>query len=135
MQVTEADPGSGLVLLVARVLLSALFIVSGIEKIFSYQATAGFMQANGIPSVLLPLVILVETAGGAAVLFGFKTRFFALLLALFNVLVAVLLHNELSNRIHFILFWSDLAIAGGFLLLFAGGAGRWSIDQRLRHGW
>jgi len=116
--------------LAARVLLCALFLLSGIEKLFSYQATAGFMQANAVPSVFLPLVIFVETVGGFAVLLGYKTRVFALALAAFCILTALIFHNELSNKVHFVLFWSDLAIAGGFLLLFANGPGRFSLDQR-----
>ena len=142
------DQGSDYALLLARALLSALFIISGIEKLFSYQATAAFMQASSVPGWFLPIVIFIEaiggaansfiatidarsTIGGAAILVGFRTRLFAILLAIFSASAALVFHNQLDNKIHFILFWSDLAIAGGFLALVASGPGRFSMDQRI----
>lgn len=125
------DRGSDTTLLLARALLSALFIISGIEKLFSYQATAAFMQASSVPGWLLPIVIFIEAIGGAAILVGFKTRLFAVLLAIFSVSAALVFHNHLDNKIHFILFWSGLAIAGGLLALVASGPGRFSVDQRI----
>ena len=129
---TNQDRGRDTALLLARALLSALFIISGIEKLFSYQATAAFMQAHSVPNWFLPIVIFIEAIGGAAILIGFKTRLFAILLAIFSVSAAVVFHNQLDNKIHFILFWSDLAIAGGFLALVASGPGRFSVDQRIK---
>lgn len=117
-------------LLLARILLFALFIISGIEKLFSYQATAAFMQANSVPGWSLPIIIFIEAIGGTALLIGFKTRLFAILLAIFSVSAALVFHNQLDNKIHFILFWSDLAIAGGFISMFVSGAGRYSLDHR-----
>ncbi len=125
------DQGSDYALLLARALLSALFIISGIEKLFSYQATAAFMQASSVPGWFLPIVIFIEAIGGAAILVGFRTRLFAILLAIFSASAALVFHNQLDNKIHFILFWSDLAIAGGFLALVASGPGRFSMDQRI----
>lgn len=118
-------------LLAARILICALFLISGLEKILSYQATAAFMEVGGVPAWLLPFVIALEVAAGIAVLVGFKTRPAALCLGLFSVLAAVLFHNDFSNKIHFILFWSDLAIAGGLLALVAAGPGPFSLDHRL----
>jgi putative oxidoreductase len=129
--VTDQIRGSDATLLLARALLSALFILSGIEKLFSYQATAAFMQANSIPAWFLPIVIFIEAIGGAAILLGFKTRTFAIFLAIFSLSAALVFHNQLDNKIHFILFWSDLAIAGGLLTLFTSGPGRLSVDHRI----
>ena len=60
-----------LVSLVARILLSAIFIFSGYGKIIGYAGTEAYMQQHGVPGVLLPAVIAVELLGGLAILFGF----------------------------------------------------------------
>ncbi len=49
-------------LLVARVLLSVMFIMSGFSKIGAYAGTQGYMDSMGVPGALLPLVIAVEIA-------------------------------------------------------------------------
>ena len=53
-----------LVSLVARILLSAIFIFSGYGKIIGYAGTEAYMQQNGVPGMLLPAVIAVELLGG-----------------------------------------------------------------------
>lgn len=119
-------------LLAARILLCALFLISGMEKVLTYQATAAFMEVGGVPAWLLPFVIALEVAAGVAVLIGFKTRPAALCLALFSILAAGIFHSDFSNKIHFILFWSDLAIAGGLTALSAAGPGALSLDHLLQ---
>ena len=116
--------------LAGRVLLSALFVLSGFGKIGAYAATAGYMAAVGVPGALLPLVIVTELLGGLAIVFGFKTRVVAFLLAGFSVLSAVLFHNNFSDQIQMIMFLKNISIAGGFLLLVANGSGALSIDYR-----
>ena len=118
-------------LLLARILISTLFLISGVEKILTFQATAAFMRASVVPAWLLPGVIGLELICGVAVLIGYRMRWAAFLLALFSILAALIFHHELDNKIHFILFWSDLAIAGGFLALVAAGPGPLSLDHRL----
>lgn len=118
-------------LLLARMLASTLFLISGIEKILTFHATAAFMEASVVPAWLLPAVIGLELVCGIAVLIGYKMRWAAFLLAFFSILAAVIYHHEFSNKLHFILFWSDLAIAGGFLALVVAGPGRLSLDHYL----
>ena len=72
----------------ARVLVAYIFIVAGYGKISGYEATAGYMEAMGVPSALLPLTILVELGGGLALLLGFQTRFAAFGLAVFSLITA-----------------------------------------------
>ena len=61
-----------------RVLLASLFLASGLGKIGAYAATAGYMSAAGVPAALLPLVIVTEVLGGAAIIAGWQTRVTAL---------------------------------------------------------
>ncbi|MCA0422722.1 MAG: DoxX family protein, partial [Proteobacteria bacterium] len=84
----------------------------------------------GVPGALLPLVILTELGGGLAILLGWQTRLIAVLLAGFTVLTALMFHNDWSQQSQQINFLKNLSIAGGFLALFAAGAGRFSVDGR-----
>jgi len=113
-----------------RVLLSLLFLLSGIGKLGAYGATAAYMSSAGIPAALLPVVIAVELGGALAVILGWKTRIVAALLAGFAVLTALAFHNNFADQTQMIMFWKNLSIAGCFLLLVANGPGRLSIDRR-----
>lgn len=117
-------------LMIGRLLLSIIFILAGIQKITGYGGTVGYMEAMGVPGILLPLVILVEVVGGLAILFGFQTRIAALLLGGFSVLAALLFHFQPSDQIQMIMLMKNFAIAGGFLALYVAGPGSFSIDAR-----
>lgn len=125
-------------LLVGRVLLALIFIIAGWGKIGGYAGTAQYMEAMGVPGALLPLVILTELGGGLAILVGFQTRLVSILLAGFCVISGYLFHfvaitgaDAMADMTNQIMFMKNLAIAGGFLSLFAAGAGAWSVDARL----
>lgn len=113
-----------------RVLLASIFLLSGLGKLGHYAGTQAYMTAAGVPGQLLPLVIALEVAGAVAIVAGWQTRATALLLAGFSLLAAVLFHNQFQDQIQMILFLKNVAIAGGFLLLFVHGAGAWSVDAR-----
>jgi putative oxidoreductase len=117
--------------LAGRILLAAIFLISGIHKIGGYAGTQGYMEAMGVPSALLPLVIFAEIAGGLAILSGFLTRWAAIGLAVFSVASAFLFHFELADQMQFINFFKNVAMAGGFMVLAAHGAGAFSIDSWL----
>lgn len=114
--------------LLGRVGLSLIFIVSGFGKIAAYAGTQQYMEHAGVPGVLLPLVIIAELGGGLAILGGFFTRWVALALAGFSVLSALFFHNNFGDQMQQINFMKNIAMAGGFLVLFANGAGAYSID-------
>jgi putative oxidoreductase len=116
--------------LTGRVLISAIFIMAGINKIIGYEGTQGYMDSMGVPGALLPLVILLEIGGGLAVLVGWQTRIAAFLLAGFTVLSALIFHASFSDQMQSILFMKNLAMAGGLLFLVAGRRHDWSIDAR-----
>lgn len=116
--------------LAGRVLLSALFLLSGLGKIGAYTATAGYMVALGIPGELLPAVIATEVFGAIAIILGWKTRITAFLLAGFTLLSALIFHSNFSDQIQMVMFLKNVAVAGGFLLLVANGAGLLSLDRR-----
>lgn len=116
----------------ARVLMSQLFIISGIGKLTAYGATMGYFASLGLPmtGVLVAATIIVELGGGLALLFGFKTEWVAVVLALFTVASALIAHLNLSDPAQLINFTKNLAIAGGLLLFVQYGAGRPSVDDK-----
>ena len=117
--------------LTGRVLISAIFIMAGINKISGHAGTQGYMESMGVPGALLPLVILLEIGGGLAVLLGWQTRIAAFLLAGFTVLSALIFHANLGDQMQFTLFMKNLAMAGGLMFLVAGRRHDWSIDAKL----
>jgi putative oxidoreductase len=119
-------------LMTGRVLIATIFIMAGISKLGAYAATQGYMESTGVPGALLPLVILLELGGGLAVLLGWQARISAFLLAGFCILSALIFHANFGDQMQSILFMKNMAMAGGFLFLVAGGAGAWSLDARRR---
>ena len=118
--------------LLGRIGLALIFVVSGWSKIGGYAATQGYMDAMGVPSSLLPIVIAAELLGGLAVLFGFATRWAALGLAVFALATGFLFHGAAGDQNQAIHLMKNIAIAGGFLVLAAQGAGRFSVDHALQ---
>ena len=117
--------------LLGRTGLSLIFIISGWGKIAGYAATQGYMESMGVPGMLLPLVIALELGGGLALVAGVFTRPIAIALALFSIVAGVIFHGNLADQMQAILFWKNVAMAGGFLLLAAQGPGPLSVDARL----
>ncbi|KMT66560.1 DoxX family protein [Catenovulum maritimum] len=116
--------------LVSRLLLAAIFLISGLNKISNYQGTSQYMEAMDVPSFLLPLVIATEVVGALMIILGYKTRLVAFLLAGLCLSSAVLFHFQLADQNQFIHFFKNLAIAGGFIAVMINGAGRISIDNK-----
>lgn len=117
--------------LLGRIGLSLIFIISGWGKIAAYAGTQQYMESAGIPGALLPLVILLELGGGLAVLFGFFTRWIALAMAAFSLVSAMFFHANFGDQAQAINFMKNVAMAGGFLMLAAHGAGAFSLDAWL----
>ncbi|MDH0864878.1 DoxX family protein [Mitsuaria sp. GD03876] len=116
--------------LAGRVMLSLMFLLSGVGKITGYAATAGYMAAMGVPGFLLPVVIATEVLGALAIILGWRTRVVAFLLAGFTLLTALLFHNNFADQTQMIMFLKNVSIAGAFLMLMINGAGRFSLDAR-----
>jgi putative oxidoreductase len=116
--------------LAGRILLSVLFLLSGVGKIGAYAATAAYMASVGVPSVLLPVVIATEVVGATAIIVGWQTRITAFLLAGYSLLTALVFHTNFADQIEMIMFLKNVSIAGGLLLLVANGAGPLSLDRR-----
>ena len=115
---------------VARVFLGHIFLLAGVSKISAYEGTQAYMDAMGVPGMLLPLVILLEIGGGLAIIAGWKTMWASIALAGFTVVSAVIFHNNFGDQTQMIMFMKNIAISGGLILLAVHGAGAYSLDNR-----
>lgn len=114
---------------IGRLLLSMTFIISGYNMIMGYAATQEHMESAGVPGILLPFVIALELLGSIAIVLGFKARLIALLFVGFSILSGLLFHQFWIDASQMNTFMKNVAIAGGFLLIFAHGPGAYSIDN------
>ena len=120
-----------------RVLLSIMFITSGLQKITGYAGTQGYMEMMGVPGFLLPIVIIVEVVGGIALLIGWQARLSAFLLAGFSLVSGFLFHylpslgmEGMEAQGQMISFMKNVTIAGGMLMVTAFGPGAVSVEKR-----
>ena len=118
--------------LVGRILISALFLLNGIFKINNYEGTIGWMESFGMPGILLIPAIILEIVGPVLVIIGYKTKLAAGLLSLFCIATAVIFHNDFADQIQFTSFLKNIALAGGFLILFVNGAKDFSVDKKFK---
>ena len=117
--------------LTGRIFLSFIFLLAGIGKIFNYEGTIDYMENFGVPGYLLTPAIILEILFPLLIIIGYKTKISAIVLSTFSILLAVIFHNDFSNQMELMSFLKNLAIAGGFLIIFVRGPGQYTIDQRL----
>ena len=125
--------------LAGRVMMAALFIPSGFSKLAGFQGTVGYIASKGLPLPQVGAVaaIVVELLVAAALLLGWRTRWAALILALFTLAAAVLFHDYWAvppeqKMMQAINFWKNVAIAGGLLFVAAHGPGPYAVDREGR---
>lgn len=123
--------------LTGRLLLALLFLPAGLMKIGGFTGTVGYIASKGLPMPALGAVIaiVVEVLGGLALLAGFGTRVAALVLAVFTVAASVIFHAYWAvpaeaQMVQQLMFFKNLAVVGGLLVLAAHGAGGWSLDAK-----
>ena len=116
--------------LVARILISALFLLNGVFKISNYDGTVGWMVGFGIPGILIIPAIVLEIVGPILIIFGYKAKIAAGLLSLFCIATAVIFHNDFSDQMQLGSFLKNIALAGGFLFIFINGTKDFSLDKK-----
>ncbi|AVR98344.1 DoxX family protein [Pseudoduganella armeniaca] len=119
-----------------RVLLAAIFVISGLGKLAAPAATIGYIQSVGLPFATAGLVaaIVVELGGGIALALGYRTRLVAAVLAWFSIVTGLAFHHAIGDQNQFIHLLKNFAMAGGLLQVVAFGAGAFSIDALLARG-
>ena len=124
--------------LIGRILFVALFLPAGIGKLTGFAGTVGYISSIGLPLPTLgaALALIVEIVGSLALLVGFQTRIAALVLAVFTLVASIFFHAYWAAApdqafIVQLLFFKNIAVVGGLLVLAAQGAGGWSLDARV----
>ena len=118
--------------ILGRILLSAIFLINGIGKIFNYEGTIQYMENFDVPGYLIIPAITVEILFPILLIIGYYTKFSALVLSLFTLVLAMIFHTDFSNQMQLMSFLKNIAIAGGFLIIFVYGPGKYSIDHKLK---
>ncbi len=124
------------IIFIARMALAVLFLWSGVIKLLGYAGFVGYLHAKGVPFVQIgaPLVVAIELLAGLFLILGLKARALGIFMAAYCVITAVLGHDfwnvadSTAQQDLVIHFWKNVAMAGGFLLLFVTGAGGLSVD-------
>ncbi|MGI3902230.1 MAG: DoxX family protein [Janthinobacterium lividum] len=121
----------GWVDLPARILMSALFLLSGLGKITAVAATQVSMAAFGIPGVLFWPAAALEIGSGILLLLGRGLRPLGLIMAGWCLVTALIFHTAWADQNQIFDFLKNLAMAGGFLMLAARGAPSFGLDGLL----
>lgn len=129
------NSSNNVVSLAGRILMSAIFIFSGIGKIAAFSGMVGYAASAHVPmpSVAIAVAIVIEVLGGLAILAGFQTKLASWIIFLYLIPTSFLFHSfwtmdgmvRMDNQAH---FFKNVAIMGGLLILAANGPGGASID-------
>ena len=124
------------ILLLGRLCIGPLFLMSGINHWLDLTLVSHFVTGMpGSANAWAMLAATMEVASGAAMVLGFRTREFALLLVFFNLCAAVIGHpywsisDATARWAQLIHFWKDIGLAGGAFYVLARGAGPLSVDR------
>ncbi|MEO7199772.1 MAG: DoxX family protein [Dokdonella sp.] len=114
----------------ARVMLSALFLVSGVGKLAAPAATKAYIASAGLPfpDLAYLVAVAVEVGLALALLLGYRTRIAAALMAVFAVTTAFAFHAPFADPSQMTDFLKNLAISGGLLHVSAYAAGDFALD-------
>jgi putative oxidoreductase len=127
----------GFGILFGRILAVLIFLQSGMGKVENFQGTAQLMASHGIApytNFFLVGAIFCELAGSVTLILGYYARFGALVLLVFLIPTTLIFHTNFGDQIQMIMFWKNVSMFGGLLVLLAVGAGRFSLDYFFRSG-
>ena len=125
--------------LIGRILLALLFVPAGFSKIGGFAGTVGYIASKGVPlpELAAAAAVGVELGLGLLLLIGWQTRWAALGIALFTVVITFIFHNFWAVPAEQVMaqqqsFFKNIAVVGGLLTVAAWGAGAWSLDGNKR---
>ena len=123
---------SNIIDLLARILISILFLLNGIFKLNNYDGNVDWIESFGLPGILIIPAIILEIFAPILIILGYKVKISAGLLSLFCIATAFIFHNDLANQIQLTAFLKNIALAGGFLFLMINGAKDLSLDKKFK---
>lgn len=120
--------------LVLRLVLAAVFLVHGYQKVFVYGfsgVTSSFTHMGvPLPGLIAPMICMLELVGGVALLLGAFTRIVAVLLACDMLGAIIFVHAKAGfpapKGIELVIGNLGMLVALAFL-----GAGAYSLDAMM----
>ena len=119
--------------LLGRIFISALFLISAYDKIFSIDGSMSWMEGFGVPGFLLYPVIALEIILPLCIIIGFQARVAAGLLAIFCLATAIIFHLDFMDPVQKVSFLKNLGLAGGFLFILSNWTRDWSLDKKKKY--
>ena len=119
--------------LVGRVFISSVFLLSGYNKIFSFDATMSWMEGFGVPGFLLWPTIILEILLPLFIIIGYQTKLSATVLAIFSLATAIIFHSDFNNQMQIIAFLKNLGLAAGVMFIVVHGTKDWSLDKKKKY--
>ncbi len=123
--------------LIGRALIAYLFIPAGWAKIAGFEGTVGYIASQGVPfpALCAAIAVAAELGLGILILVGWQTRWAALALGIFTLVITFIFHDywtmeaaqQMAQKMN---FDKNLVVVGALFLLSAFGAGRFSLDGR-----
>ena len=124
---------ANLIDLVGRILISALFLISAYDKIFSVDGSMSWMEGFGVPGFLLYPAIVLEIILPLCIIIGYQARIAAGFLAIFCLATAFIFHLDFTDPMQKISFLKNIGLAGGFLFIITNGTKDWSFDKKKKY--
>ena len=124
---------NNLIDLLARFFISAIFLFSAYNKIFSVDGTMSWMEGFGLPGLLLYPAIAIEIILPILIIIGYKAKLSAFFLAIFCIATAFIFHYDFANQMQSIAFFKNLSLAGGLLFIVVNGTKNWSVDREKKY--
>jgi putative oxidoreductase len=125
--------------LLGRLALAALFLPAGLSKINGFEGTVGYINSAGLPfaSLAAAVAIVVEIGGGLALISGLFSRTASFILAAFTALATVSFHAYWAVPaeqafMQQLMFYKNVGVIGGLLVLAAHGPGSWALGAKRR---
>jgi len=119
--------------LIGRIFISSIFLFSGINKIFQYDGTVQWMEGFNVPGFLLIPTIIIEIIFPILIIIGYKTKFAAVILALFCLATGILFHLDLSNQMQVVALLKNLGLAGGLIFLIINGPKEFVLIKKKKY--
>lgn len=123
--------------LIGRILLSIIFLYEAYDAIAFFKSNKATMTEYGITwgqDFFMYASIFLLVVGGTLILLGYRTGFGSICLLIYWIPLTFILYSWWNDpievrRINSLMFMKNLAIAGGLLMLFVNGAGRYSVKR------
>ena len=124
---------ANLIDLIGRIFISALFLISAYNKIFSIDGSMSWMEGFGVPGFLLYPAIVLEIILPLCIIIGYQARIAAGFLAIFCMATAFIFHLDFTDPMQKISFLKNIGLAGGFLFIVANGTKDWAMDKKKKY--